>query len=103
MARLMIRYRLPPAKAEHVAGPAGEYRIDYAYPAERLAVELYGYASHRGPEQLRKDQARHRRLTIQGWTVLVFTWRDVVNTPALVARDIRQALQNTSGTPPEPS
>ena len=96
MARLMIRYRLPPARPEHIAGELGEYRIDYAYPPERVAVELHGYASHRTPEQLRADQARQRRLTLQGWTVVVFTWRDVVHNPAMVARDLRQALRNCS-------
>lgn len=96
MARLLIRYGLPPATAEHIAGPMGEYRIDYAYAAERVAVELYGYASHRSPEQLRADQTRQRKLTLHGWTVIVFTWRDVIDTPALVARDIRDALQNCS-------
>ena len=99
MARLLVRYGLPPATPEHIAGPLGEYRIDYAYAAARVAIELYGYASHRTPEQLRADQARQRKLTIQGWTVIVFTWRDVVNTPAIVARDIRAALQNCSKAP----
>ena len=96
MARLMIRYGLPPARPEHVAGQDGEYRIDYAYPAERVAVELYGYASHRTPGQLRADQARQRKLTVQGWTVIVFTWPDVVHTPAVVARDLRDALRKGS-------
>ena len=99
MARLMIRYGLPPATPEHVTGEAGEYRIDYAYPVQRVAIECYGYASHRSSEQLRADQARQRKLTLQGWTVIVFTWRDVVNTPAEVARDIRRALQNATKSP----
>ena len=94
MARLMVRYCLPLARPEHIAGEFGEYRIDYAYPEARVAVELYGYSSHRTPEQLRADQARQRRLTIQGWTVMVFTWRDVVENPAGVAEDIRRALRN---------
>jgi very-short-patch-repair endonuclease len=102
MARLMTRYRLPAAKAEHIAGADGEFRIDYAYPESRVAVELYGYAWHHSPEQLARDQARHRQLQLEGWTVLVFTWPDVIRRPEQVARDVRQALQTRSKAPQMP-
>jgi very-short-patch-repair endonuclease len=92
MARLLNRYRLPVARPEFVAGTAGEYRIDYAYPDRRIMVELYGYASHHSPEQMASDLARQRQLTLEGWTVLIFTWPDVVHHPEAVARELRRAL-----------
>lgn len=92
MARLFRRYDLPSPKPEHVAGSEGEYRIDYAYPGPRVALELYGYIDHRSPRHMQRDLARQRRLTLEGWTVLVFTWHDVTHRPDEVAATIRSAL-----------
>jgi very-short-patch-repair endonuclease len=92
MARLFLRYRLPAPKAEVRAGPDGRFRIDYAYPEQRVAIELYGYAWHHSPVQMRHDLARQRALTLDGWTVLVFSWHDVTTDPARVAAEIRRAL-----------
>lgn len=93
MARLITRYAVPITRSEMVAGPAGEYRIDYAAPQQRLAVELYGYAHHRSADQMAYDHARQRRLTLEGWTVLVFTWKDVTSAPERVVRDIMDAAK----------
>lgn len=92
MARLLTRFGLPAAQPQCIAGPEGEYRLDYAYPRPRLMVELNGYTWHHSPEQMASDLARQRRLTLDGWTVLVFTWQDVTMQPERVARQIRTAL-----------
>jgi very-short-patch-repair endonuclease len=92
MARLIRTYGLPEPRAERIAGPDGRYRIDYTYDQVKLAVELYGYASHSSPAQLRKDTARQNELILAGWTVLIFTWPDVTDEPAHVAAQIRAAL-----------
>ena len=92
MARLITRYRLDLPEGEVITGGHGEYRIDYANPSKRLAVEVYGYAHHHTPEQMAYDHARQRQLTIGGWTVLVFTWQEVTHEPHRVARDVRRAL-----------
>jgi very-short-patch-repair endonuclease len=38
------------------------------------------------------DHERHNRLVAAGWTVLRFTWHQVVRQPGQVAKDIRSAL-----------
>ena len=96
MARLIRTYGLPEPRAERIAGPAGRYRIDYAYDQARLAIEVYGYTSHSSPAQLRKDTARQNDLILADWRVLVFTWQDVTNDPARVAAQIRAALASVS-------
>lgn len=101
MARLIHAHGLPPAKAEYIAGPNGEYRLDYAYQPELVAVELYGFAFHHSPEQLSYDLARQRRLTLEGWTVLVFTWQEVTYDPESVAEAVRRAL--SAGRVPQPA
>jgi hypothetical protein len=92
MARLYKRFGLPEVRAEHVAGPNGEYRVDYAHPGRRVAVELYGYLWHHSPAQMKRDLARQRRLTLQGWKVIGFTWMELQDHPERVAAEIRQAL-----------
>lgn len=96
MGRLLRRHGLPEPRAEVIAGPNGEYRIDYAYVRQRLAIELYGYTWHHSPEQMAHDLARQRRLALEGWTVLIFTWRDLETQPDRVADQIREALSASS-------
>jgi hypothetical protein len=88
MARLFIRYRLPVPRAEVVWGHQREYRLDFAYPAIKLAIEVYGYVWHSSAEHLSHDLARQRQLTSQGWTVLAYTWRQIVDDPEAVAAEI---------------
>lgn len=96
MCRLLVRYGLPVPRAEVVAGPDGRYRIDFAYVAAMVALEVYGYERHHSPEEMAYDLERQRRLTLQGWKVLIFTWRDVTRTPDRVAAQIRAALGSPS-------
>lgn len=75
---------LPLPEAE-VAWEGGRYRLDFAWPGRQLAVEVDGYVWHAGAEQLDRDHARRAALTAAGWTILTFTWRQVVDDPATVA------------------
>lgn len=52
-------------------------RVDFAYPAQRLAIEVDGYASHSGRRRWESDLARQNRLLLAGWRFLRFTNRDV--------------------------
>ena len=93
MHRLVNRYRLPVPKIQVETGPNGRYRVDCRYEEERLTVELYGYTWHHSPEQMQHDLERQRQLTLQGETVLIFTWADVTRQPERLAREIRAALR----------
>jgi very-short-patch-repair endonuclease len=79
------RVRLP--KAEVIAGPDGEYRLDYAIPDAMIALEVDGYVWHFSPEHKRRDEARRRQLVIEGWRLLVYTWVDVVGQPNVMVRE----------------
>jgi hypothetical protein len=96
MARLIRTYALPVPDAETITGPDGRFRIDYTYAEHRLAVELYGYTNHSSPAQMKADTARQNELVLEGWTVLIFTWKDVTDEPARVAAQIRSALAKLS-------
>jgi hypothetical protein len=94
MHRIFIDYRLPLPQVEVVVGPGGEYRLDFAYPAINLAIEVDGYAWHFTPEQQRRDNERHNRLQSAGWRLLIFTWIQVTERPDWVAAQIRANLQS---------
>ncbi len=67
-------------------------RVDFAYPAARLAIEIDGAAFHGGAEASQRDDRRTNRIVLLGWRVLRFTARDLADRPADVAREIQEAL-----------
>jgi very-short-patch-repair endonuclease len=74
-------------------GPEGEYRLDFAFPPLKLAIEVDGYVHHFSADHARRDNARRNQLQRQGWLVLVYTWRDVVREPARVSAEIAETYQ----------
>lgn len=68
------------------------YRIDFAYPDLLLAVEVDGVAWHGTAADRRRDRQRVRALEALGWTVLRFSWEDLVRRPELVVARINEAL-----------
>jgi very-short-patch-repair endonuclease len=55
----------------------GRYRVDLAYPEDRVAVECDGYQFHSGRRAFDADRERRNVLTAMKWTVLHATWTDV--------------------------
>ncbi|HET7488631.1 MAG TPA: DUF559 domain-containing protein [Acidimicrobiales bacterium] len=94
MARLMRVHRLPPAAFQHEVREAGRFvaRVDFAYPDRRLALEVDGHAAHASPQAFQHDLERQNALVALGWTVLRFTWADVVRRPDRVAAQVRRVL-----------
>ena len=59
------------------------FRLDFAWPLRRVAVEIDGAATHASREALRSDLRRQNRLLLSmvpaGWALLRFTWDDLVD------------------------
>lgn len=72
----------------------GGYLIDVAFPAQRVAVEVDGWAWHLTPERFIHDRQRQNAVVNLGWTVLRFTWHDLVGRPEAVRTEIRTALSS---------
>jgi len=85
---------LPEPRRQFVLVLAGrQYRMDFAWPSLRLAVEIDGFQVHGQPSALRADLRRQNRIVLDGWMILRFTWADVVRQPELtVIRDLRAAF-----------
>jgi hypothetical protein len=90
--RLLARGGIRPTDVEKkVLGTEGRYRLDVTL-AERVAMEVDGYAFHADPEAMARDHRRRNDLAALGWTVLVFTWLDVTRDGDRVLRVVRDAL-----------
>jgi predicted transcriptional regulator of viral defense system len=90
MARVFVRYQLPLPCAEFTAGSDGQYRLDFAYPELKLAIEVDGYIWHSDPRQVDADYARRRKLEAEGWVILSYTWRQITRDPEGVAAEIAE-------------
>lgn len=68
------------------------YVIDLAFPVQRLAVEVDGWAWHINPERFIHDRQRQNALVNGGWALLRFSWHDLTGRPGAVIAEIRTAL-----------
>lgn len=79
-ARLaMIDGGLPFPKLQHeiVDGNGKLRRLDFAWPAERVAAEYDGMDWHADPDAMRRDRARHAAVLDVGWLVIPIVFEDV--------------------------
>ncbi|MGH3721804.1 MAG: DUF559 domain-containing protein [Pseudonocardiaceae bacterium] len=80
--------------ANHLVVLSGiEYRIDVAFLAHRVAVEVDGWAWHSDVDRFAHDRRRQNALVLAGWTVLRFTWHDLMSRPEAVVAQIRAAVR----------
>lgn len=70
------------------------YLIDVAFPAQRVAIEVDGWAWHMTPDRFVRDRQRQNAVVNLGWTVLRFTWHDLAGSPEQVVAEIRAALRS---------
>jgi very-short-patch-repair endonuclease len=66
--------------------------VDFVWRDARLIVEVDGYKYHRLPTVFESDRERDVLLTLAGWRVLRFTWRQITGRDGWVAGVIRDCL-----------
>lgn len=67
-------------------------RIDMAFPQFKIAIEIDGWSSRSTSSDLRRSTRRRNALTALGWTVLHFTWLDIVKHPDYIVGLVRGHL-----------
>lgn len=91
-----LRRRLMPIAERQVSihDDAGRFvaRVDFAYPALKVAIECDGKKHHFGRDDWEKDVLRRSRLAALGWLVIHVSWDMLVNEPDELERLIRGAL-----------
>ena len=85
---------LPAPLSQYVVREAGRFvaRVDFCWEAERVIVEVDGFAWHSDRASFRSDRYRHNDLERLGWRVLRFGYEDVMSEQAYVLRTLREVL-----------
>lgn len=98
LAALARLHDLPAMETQYEVWHAGRFvaRVDAAFPDRKVAIEVDGFAYHSSPEAFQRDRTRQNQLVSLGWTVLRFTWDDLVNRPTQVAKTILDAVTRIS-------
>ncbi|MEJ7585690.1 MAG: DUF559 domain-containing protein [Acidimicrobiales bacterium] len=90
LARLVRRAGLPQPRYQLEIRDQGRFvaRVDAAWPEVMVVVEVDGHHAHSTAAALQHDHRRQNALTLLGWTVLRFTWPDVVQRMDRIAREV---------------
>lgn len=83
-------HHLPPPEVNAKLGP---YEPDCLWRAEKLVAVLDSWAWHRSRASFESDRARDRELTLRGYTVIRFTWWELVREPERVAGTVGRLLR----------
>jgi very-short-patch-repair endonuclease len=72
--------------------PVGGYKIDVAFPKQKVAIEADGWAFHTSLEDFQNDREPQNKIALLGWQVLRFTWLDLTEYPQRVLAEIQFAI-----------
>ena len=91
-----VRFRAL-ARRAGLAQPVAQYRfasykLDFAWPELKVAVETDGWATHGPRAAFEDDRARDAALLAAGWRVLRVTYRRLRREPTLVAAQLAAIL-----------
>jgi very-short-patch-repair endonuclease len=67
--------------------PDDRYVIDFAFPELKLGIEAQSIKWHMGEAKFCYDLRRDRKLKLEGWTLVYYTWDDLLR-PATVRDEI---------------
>jgi hypothetical protein len=71
-------------------------RVDFTFRRQRVIVEVDGRIGHFGELDRKRHKVRDKALEDAGWTVLHFTWEDVVARPRWVVRQLQAELSKAA-------
>lgn len=73
--------------------PLGGYEVDVLFRAEKLVIEIDGFAFHTDAVDFQKDRTKQNAIALNGHQVLRFTWLDLTEYPDRVVAEITQTLR----------
>ncbi len=91
-ARLLRDSGLPPPRRQYPVVLGGRhYRLDFAWPSQRVALETDGRAYH-GDADFDRDRMRWSDFATGGWRLLIATWADVTRASDHLLHKLELAL-----------
>lgn len=92
--RLLLAAGLPAPACQHVVRDGATFvaRVDFAWPAKQLILEVDGFRFHDGPTKFVEDRHRDNRLAALGWRVIRTTVREVRSDATAVLAALAGAL-----------
>ena len=85
-------------RREQIAGwvqqlPFNGFRIDFAWPDERISVEIHGFSFHRYEDRFDTDLVKANALAGEGWLPLAFSWKRLNRDLEGCMRELISALE----------
>jgi len=97
VARLIRASALPlPERQFEVRAGVRRYRLDFAWPQRRVALEADGRRTHSDAAAFQRDRNRWSALAARGWLVLFATWADVTRRPGDLVAQVATALESAA-------
>jgi very-short-patch-repair endonuclease len=90
--RLLRSAGLRPVRQFEVRCEGQAYRLDFAWPVLKVAVEADGYRAHGGRIAHVGDRRRLADLGGMGWVIIPVTWEECLQHPGVVVQRVRSAL-----------
>jgi very-short-patch-repair endonuclease len=92
--RLICRSGVPlPVRQHEVVVDGVVWRLDFAWPEQRVGLETDGYLPHSGRSAFERDRRKLRALSSVGYRVLPATWADVTTRADSLVDDLQRALR----------
>jgi len=91
--RLLRGAGLRPVRQYDVRCGGRKYRLDFAWPKFKVAVEAGGFSAHGGTRiRFVADRRRTADLAAEEWTVIPVTWDECIDNPGAVIQRVRVSL-----------
>jgi very-short-patch-repair endonuclease len=74
----------------------GRAVVDFAFPVQKVIVEVDGWAYHRDLRAFLIDGPRQTALTAEGWVVVRTHWYELTETPEVFLANLRRVLASRS-------
>ena len=79
--------------------PVGFYRVDFAFPYSKVAVECDGHRWHSTTDAQARDAKRDRYMSAMGWKVIRFAGTEIYRNPEAAVAEIVARLAPTPQAP----
>jgi very-short-patch-repair endonuclease len=85
-----------PRRQFWVSLAGGRYRLDFAWPEQRIGLECDGWEHHGRRSAFAPDRARLAEFAAARWRILPVTWHACTREPERVERWLRTALEDAA-------